>query len=83
MKNEEFEKRGFTRIYIPQHNCFGWETQIEIDDIDYSKFSNIEFLNKCLRISESNEDFEECKIIQDRISKLKSDESINKRNGKL
>ena len=67
--DEYFESKGYRKVFIERFNTFGWEYDM-VKDIDYSKHYNIQFLEKCLRINQENEDYEECDIIKKRIEKF-------------
>lgn len=77
MDDAEFEKRGFTKIFIPELNRFGWsmEMDFELGD-DILETENIDFLKQLLAIHLEDaepEDYQMAARIRDRIKELNGD----------
>lgn len=74
--DEWWESRGFKKIFIPEHNCFGWSIEIDVpmpENLLESK--NIGFLEHILELHLQDaepEDYEMAAKLRDRINELKN-----------
>jgi len=71
LSDEEWEARGFKKVYIPMLGTIAWMCEADKMKVDYSQYDDIEFLEYCLALNEKNEQYEECTIIKKRIEELK------------